>query len=92
MIMAKFEGFTSKSSLERRAASRYYLFCFVNVFLGSIVAGTALDQLHTFIHQSATEYVVLQDNLFQYTVQCLLFWLYDNICMSGFVCRLMLYK
>ncbi|CAB4306119.1 unnamed protein product [Prunus armeniaca] len=55
MIMAKFEGFTSKSSLERRAASRYYLFSFVNVFLGSIIAGTAFEQLDTFIHQSATE-------------------------------------
>ncbi|TYJ12890.1 hypothetical protein E1A91_A10G011900v1 [Gossypium mustelinum] len=55
MIMAKFEGFTSKSSLERRAATRYYLFNLVNVFLGSIVAGSALEQLNTFIKQSANE-------------------------------------
>ncbi|KAM7265005.1 hypothetical protein ACFE04_002688 [Oxalis oulophora] len=56
MIMSKFEGFISISSLERRAASRYYLFNFVNVFLGSIIAGTALDQLNTFLKQSPSEY------------------------------------
>ncbi|GLT33550.1 hypothetical protein SLA2020_081260 [Shorea laevis] len=56
MIMSKFEGFNSISSLERRAATRYYLFNLVNVFLGSIIAGTALDQLKTFLKQSATEY------------------------------------
>ncbi|KAM1562390.1 hypothetical protein PS1_005225 [Malus domestica] len=55
MIMAKFEGYPSKSSLERRAASRYYLFCLVNVFLGSIITGTAFEQLESFIHQSATD-------------------------------------
>ncbi|XP_022720647.1 calcium permeable stress-gated cation channel 1-like isoform X2 [Durio zibethinus] len=55
MIMSKFEGCTSLSSLERRAATRYYLFNFVNVFLGSIIAGTALEQLKSFIKQSANE-------------------------------------
>ncbi|GER48153.1 ERD (early-responsive to dehydration stress)family protein [Striga asiatica] len=35
MMMAKFEGFLSISSLERRAALRYYIFNFVNVFLVS---------------------------------------------------------
>ncbi|KAL6197886.1 hypothetical protein ACLB2K_027678 [Fragaria x ananassa] len=55
MIMAKFEGHTSLSSLERRAASRYYLFALVNVFLGSIIAGSALEQLKTFMHQSPSE-------------------------------------
>lgn len=59
MIMSKFEGFGSISSLERRAASRYYLFNFVNVFLGSIITGSALDQLNSFIHQSASKYVIL---------------------------------
>ncbi|KAF5190793.1 Csc1-like protein, partial [Thalictrum thalictroides] len=58
MIMSKFEGFISISSLERRSATRYHLFKLVNVFLGSIVTGTALQQLHTFIHESATEYVL----------------------------------
>ncbi|GLT33557.1 hypothetical protein SLA2020_081310 [Shorea laevis] len=56
MNMSKFEGFISLSSLERRAATRYYLFNLVNVFLGSIIAGTALDQLKTFLKQSANEY------------------------------------
>ncbi|KAB1201537.1 putative membrane protein C2G11.09 [Morella rubra] len=55
MIMAKFEGFTSLSSLERRAASRYYIFNFVNVFLGSIIAGSAFEQLDSFMNQSANE-------------------------------------
>ncbi|KDO78340.1 hypothetical protein CISIN_1g004125mg [Citrus sinensis] len=57
MIMSKFEGFISLSSLERRAATRYYLFNFVNVFLGSIIAGTAFEQLNSFLKQSANEYV-----------------------------------
>ncbi|KAJ7946330.1 Calcium permeable stress-gated cation channel 1 [Quillaja saponaria] len=55
MIMSKFEGFTSLSSLERRSASRYYLFNFVNVFLGSIITGAAFEQLDSFIHQSASD-------------------------------------
>lgn len=57
MIMSKFEGFTSISSLERRSATRYYLFNLVNVFLGSVIAGSALEQLNTFVKQSANEYV-----------------------------------
>lgn len=57
MIMSKFEGFISLSSLERRAATRYYLFNFVNVFLGSIIAGSAFEQLNSFLKQSANEYV-----------------------------------
>ncbi|XP_072993436.1 calcium permeable stress-gated cation channel 1-like [Typha latifolia] len=55
MLMSKFEGYVSLSSLERSSASKYYLFLIVNVFLGSIIAGTAFQQLHTFIHQSANE-------------------------------------
>ncbi|KAL0012272.1 hypothetical protein SO802_007380 [Lithocarpus litseifolius] len=55
MIMSKFEGYNSLSSLERISASRYYLFNFVNVFLGSIIAGSAFEQLDSFIHQSANE-------------------------------------
>ncbi|KAM1154743.1 hypothetical protein ACFX13_037853 [Malus domestica] len=55
MIMAKFEGYISLSSLERRAASRYYLFSLVNVFLGSIITGTAFEQLDSFTHQSASD-------------------------------------
>ncbi|KAL5578762.1 hypothetical protein UlMin_011204 [Ulmus minor] len=55
MIMAKFEGLISLSSLERRAASRYYLFNIVNVFLANVIAGSALEQLDSFIHQSAND-------------------------------------
>lgn len=56
MLMSKFEGFISLSSLERRSASRYYIFLFINVFLGSIITGTAFQQLNSFINQSANEY------------------------------------
>ncbi|KAJ4975587.1 hypothetical protein NE237_000693 [Protea cynaroides] len=55
MMMSKFEGFISLSALERKSAAKYYLFIFVNVFLGSIITGTAFQQLNTFIHQSANE-------------------------------------
>ncbi|KAK6133231.1 hypothetical protein DH2020_032992 [Rehmannia glutinosa] len=55
MMLAKFEGFLSISSLERRAAMRYYIFNFVNVFLVSVIAGTAFQQLDSFLHQSAND-------------------------------------
>ncbi|KAG2262282.1 hypothetical protein Bca52824_069361 [Brassica carinata] len=55
MIMSKFEGFVSISSLERRAAFRYYLFNLVNVFLGSIITGSAFEQLNSFLKQSADQ-------------------------------------
>ncbi|KAJ6319536.1 hypothetical protein OIU78_015038 [Salix suchowensis] len=55
MLMSKFEGFISLSGLERRSAARYYIFQFINVFLGSIITGTAFQQLDNFIHQSATQ-------------------------------------
>ncbi|XP_011002577.1 PREDICTED: calcium permeable stress-gated cation channel 1 [Populus euphratica] len=55
MIMSKFEGFLSISSLERRSATRYYIFLIINVFLGSILTGAAFEQLNSFINQSANE-------------------------------------
>ncbi|KAK1277408.1 hypothetical protein QJS04_geneDACA003415 [Acorus gramineus] len=55
MTMSKIEGHTSLSALERTSAGKYYLFVLVNVFLGSIITGTAFQQLHKFIHQSATD-------------------------------------
>ncbi|KAJ8764645.1 hypothetical protein K2173_006727 [Erythroxylum novogranatense] len=55
MLMSKFEGLVSFSSLERRSATRYYIFQFINVFLGSIITGTAFQQLKSFIHQSAND-------------------------------------
>ncbi|CAI0418755.1 unnamed protein product, partial [Linum tenue] len=51
MIMSKIEGFISVSSLERRSAAKYYYFILVNVFLGSIITGTAFQQLDSFLHQ-----------------------------------------
>ncbi|KAK6919326.1 CSC1/OSCA1-like, N-terminal transmembrane domain [Dillenia turbinata] len=55
MMMSKFEGFVSLSALERRSATRYYVFIFINVFLGSIITGTAFQQLNNFMHQSAND-------------------------------------
>ncbi|XP_057966644.1 CSC1-like protein At4g02900 isoform X2 [Malania oleifera] len=55
MAMSKIEGFASLSSLERRSAGKYHLFILVNVFLGSIITGTAFQQLHNFVNQSPTE-------------------------------------
>ncbi|XP_074583438.1 CSC1-like protein At3g21620 [Curcuma longa] len=55
MIMSKYEGFISLSSLQRRAASKYYIFIIINVLLANIIAGTAFQQLDSFIHQSANE-------------------------------------
>lgn len=55
MTMSKIEGYTSLSSLERRSAGKYYLFILVNVFLGSISVGTALQNLKAFLNESASE-------------------------------------
>ncbi|KAK3134672.1 hypothetical protein QOZ80_5BG0409270 [Eleusine coracana subsp. coracana] len=55
MFMSKFEGLISQSSLERRSASKYYIFLFFNVFLGSVITGSALEQLKAYIHMSANE-------------------------------------
>ncbi|KAF2582983.1 hypothetical protein F2Q68_00002391, partial [Brassica cretica] len=44
MTMSKFEGFTAISLLERRSASRYYIFNLVNVFLANVIAGAAIPQ------------------------------------------------
>ncbi|XP_052877930.1 CSC1-like protein At4g02900 isoform X2 [Gossypium arboreum] len=55
MMMSKVEGFSSCSSLDRRSAGKYHLFLLINVFLGSIITGTAFQQLKTFLHQPPTE-------------------------------------
>ncbi|KAL8232839.1 hypothetical protein R6Q57_002617 [Mikania cordata] len=55
MTMSKIEGFTALSALETHSAGKYHLFLLVNVFLGSIITGTALQQLKEFMHQSPTE-------------------------------------
>ncbi|GER30298.1 ERD (early-responsive to dehydration stress)family protein [Striga asiatica] len=55
MIMSKIEGHVARSVLEQKTAAKYYYFMLVNVFLGSIAAGTAFQQLHAFLHQSPTQ-------------------------------------
>ncbi|XP_014495664.1 CSC1-like protein At4g02900 [Vigna radiata var. radiata] len=56
MTMSKVEGYTSLSSLDRRSASKYYLFILINVFLGSVITGTAFQQLQQFLNQTSTEF------------------------------------
>ncbi|KAJ3689527.1 hypothetical protein LUZ61_018691 [Rhynchospora tenuis] len=51
VLMSKVEGYISLSSIERKAATKYYYFILVNVFLGSIITGTAFEQLYSFLHQ-----------------------------------------
>ncbi|PWA88903.1 ERD (early-responsive to dehydration stress) family protein [Artemisia annua] len=55
MEMAKIEGHIAVSILEAKSAGKYHIFLLVNVFLGSIVTGTALQQLKQFLDQSASE-------------------------------------
>ncbi|GAA0149811.1 hypothetical protein Leryth_005437 [Lithospermum erythrorhizon] len=55
MFMSKIEGHVAFSVLERRTAAKYYYFMLVNVFLGSIITGTAFEQLDAFLHQSPTQ-------------------------------------
>ncbi|XP_042433980.1 CSC1-like protein At1g32090 isoform X1 [Zingiber officinale] len=55
VMMSKMEGYFSLSSIERKAAAKYYYFMLVNVFFGSIIAGAAFEQLYSFIHQSPTQ-------------------------------------
>ncbi|KAI6701818.1 hypothetical protein NL676_010954 [Syzygium grande] len=55
MLMSKIEGHISLSMLERKTASKFYFFMLVNVFLGSIVTGTAFEQLYAFLHQAPTQ-------------------------------------
>ncbi|XVF52263.1 hypothetical protein PTKIN_Ptkin05aG0005100 [Pterospermum kingtungense] len=55
MIMSKIEGHIALSTLERRASAKYYYFMLVNVFLGSIITGTAFEQLDSLLHQSPTQ-------------------------------------
>lgn len=59
MTMSKFEGFTAISLLERRSASRYYIFNLVNVFLANVIAGAAFEQLDSFLNQSPNQYASL---------------------------------
>lgn len=55
--MSRVEGHISLSILERSTAGKYHFFVLVNVFLGSIITGTAFQQLNKFLHQPASEYV-----------------------------------
>lgn len=74
VMMSKIEGHTSLSGLDRRTASKYYLFLFVNVFLGSVITGTAFQQLNNFIHQSANKYAQ--------SVIASLLWMWVRGCVS----------
>ncbi|XP_023514773.1 CSC1-like protein At4g02900 [Cucurbita pepo subsp. pepo] len=56
MAMSQIEGFTSLSALDRRTAEKYHLFILVNVFFGSVVTGTAFQQLQKFLNEPSTEF------------------------------------
>lgn len=72
MTMSQIEGFTSLSALDRRSAEKYHLFILVNVFLGSVVTGTAFQQLKKFVDEPSTEYVLLssQEILLMFRTSC----------------------
>jgi hypothetical protein len=53
MFVSKFEGHLAVSKLERRSAAKYYYFMVVNIFFGSILAGSAFQQLKTFVTSSS---------------------------------------
>ncbi|ONK71592.1 uncharacterized protein A4U43_C04F10280 [Asparagus officinalis] len=55
MIMSKVEGHFSLSALERRAADLYFYFIVIDVFMGSIVTGTAFEQLKSLLHQPPSQ-------------------------------------
>ncbi|KAJ0909974.1 putative calcium-dependent channel, 7TM region phosphate [Helianthus annuus] len=55
MEMSKIEGYVAFSALEARSAGKYHLFLLVNVFFGSIITGTALQQLKEFLKQSPSQ-------------------------------------
>ncbi|KAI5067274.1 hypothetical protein GOP47_0017802 [Adiantum capillus-veneris] len=56
MLMSKIEGYTSLSSLERRAAGKYFIFLVVTVFFGSIFTGSAYEQLNSIIREAPASY------------------------------------
>ncbi|KAF3790738.1 CSC1-like protein [Nymphaea thermarum] len=53
--MSTSEGHVSLSKIDTIAAAKHYYFMLVNVFLGSIVSGTAFQQLSSFLHQAPSE-------------------------------------
>ncbi|KAE8660796.1 CSC1-like protein [Hibiscus syriacus] len=55
MTMSIIEGYPSFSSLDRRSAAKYHMFILVNIFLGSVITGSALQQLKTFLEKPPTE-------------------------------------
>ncbi|GBG82443.1 hypothetical protein CBR_g34820 [Chara braunii] len=48
MVMSTFQGYVSNSGIQRSAAEMYYYFMIVNVFFGSIFAGSALNLVNRF--------------------------------------------
>lgn len=53
MLITKLEGHLAISTIERRAAAKYYYFVVVNIFFGSILTGSAFQQLKTFVTSSS---------------------------------------
>ncbi|KAL2613464.1 hypothetical protein R1flu_025156 [Riccia fluitans] len=53
MFMTKFEGHISMSILDRRAAQKLYYFFVVNVFFGSVITGSLVQQLWAILNSSS---------------------------------------
>lgn len=51
--LAVFEGHVLLSKIEIQAAVKYYYFELVNVFFGSILTGSAFQQLESFLDSSS---------------------------------------
>lgn len=49
LLITKVEGHFAISRIERRAAAKYYYFVVVNIFFGSMLTGSAFQQLKTFV-------------------------------------------
>jgi len=61
--LAIIEGHISLSKIEQKAALKYYYFVLVNVFFGSILTGSAFQQLQSFVNSSSVvEYAFLFPN------------------------------
>lgn len=60
MFMSRFEGHLSRSALDRRAATKLYYFMVVNVFFGSVITGSLIEQLWAIINSpSIAKYIKL---------------------------------
>lgn len=63
MLLTKFEGHVSLSTIEKYAATKYFVFMVVNVFFGNVIVGSLFEQLKQYI-SAPTKYVLSPSFLF----------------------------